>query len=349
MESYKKTASRLSFLDYTALYAARLRQLGRYGGARNLHNATNRLKAFLVSVGKKDVSFAKLQPALVERFEAWLLQGKVCRNTSSSYMRSLHTAFNQAVKDGTARVESSYGRSNLCPNPFVNVYCGVDKTAKRAVDKSYIRSLLKLDIPSKLTRLYRNDGKRTQGKYFDNALRQLELARDLFIFSFCMRGMAFVDMAFLRKTAICDGHIHYARRKTHQRIVVRIEPMMQDILDRWQTDGAYIFPVLTEENDISRAYCQYQNQLSRYNRNLKTLGRMLGDITLTSYVSRHSWASTAHAENVPLSVISQSMGHDSERTTRIYLQELDNTVLDRCNSDLLSTVFSGKKTKNYVK
>lgn len=346
MESNKKATSRLTFLDYTALYATHLLQLGRYGGARNLRNASNRLLAFLTTIGKKDVPFSKLQPPLIERFEAWLLQGRACRNTSSSYMRSLHAAYNQAVKDGTARGGSASGRSHLCPNPFVNVYCGVDKTAKRAIDKSYIRDLLKLDIPSKLTKLYKNDGKRTKGKYFDNALHQLELTRDLFIFSFCMRGMAFVDMAFLRKTAICDGHIHYTRRKTHQRIVVRIEPMMQAIMDRWRTEGPYLFPILSEADDVAVAYRQYQSQLSRYNRNLKTLGRMLGGITLTSYVSRHSWASAAYAENVPLSIISQSMGHDSERNTRIYLQELDNTAIDNCNSDLLNTVFRGKKTKS---
>ena len=73
------------------------------------------------------------------------------------------------------------------------------------------------------------------------------------------------------------------------------------------------------------------------------LGGMLGGLKLTSYVSRHSWASAARQQNVPLSVISQSMGHDSEKTTEIYLKSLECNVINKTNHDLLNHVFHDAK------
>lgn len=339
----KKKTSHPTFLMYLESRATSLYEMKHYSSAKNLRCAANRFRAYLTTIGKRDISFKRLQPSIITNFEEWLKLQGVQRNASSSYMRSLHAAFNQGVKEITAANDSSPKSFIAYENPFAQAYCGVDKTDKRAIDKSYIRIIRQLDLRKNLTELYRYLGKRTRGKYFDWTLRQLELTRDLFIFSFCTRGMAFVDLAFLRKTDIRDGHIHYARHKTRQRIAVKIEPMMKAIIKRWQGEGAYLFPLLTEEKDPDTAYLQYQNKLNIYNRNLKTISQMIGDITLTSYVSRHSWASTAHAEKVPLSIICQSMGHTSERTTRIYLQELDGTELDRSNRKLLLAVFKNRR------
>ena len=56
------------------------------------------------------------------------------------------------------------------------------------------------------------------------------------------------------------------------------------------------------------------------------------------YVSRHSWASIAKNKNVPLSVISEGMGHDSEATTQIYLASLDNSLVDKANEMILKNL-----------
>ena len=53
------------------------------------------------------------------------------------------------------------------------------------------------------------------------------------------------------------------------------------------------------------------------------------------YVARHSWASIAHSEDIPLSVISEGMGHESEKTTRIYLASLETQVIDKANRKIL--------------
>ncbi|MBQ9675971.1 MAG: tyrosine-type recombinase/integrase [Bacteroidaceae bacterium] len=105
--------------------------------------------------------------------------------------------------------------------------------------------------------------------------------------------------------------------------------MMQEIIDRYPSKTVYLFPILTETENSAKMYQQYRYGITRYNSCLKQLGEMLGHLKLTSYVSRHSWATTAHRQHVPLPIISQSMGHDSERTTEIYLKSLEGGVIHR--------------------
>ena len=74
-------------------------------------------------------------------------------------------------------------------------------------------------------------------------------------------------------------------------------------------------------------------------RKLKEIGKMIGvQLPLTMYVARHSWASVAKNKNVPISVISEGMGHDSEMTTQIYLASLDTSVVDKANSMILNSL-----------
>jgi len=212
------------------------------------------------------------------------------------------------------------GRRAEPASPFGGVYTGVDRTRKRAIDERLIARLKSLDLP---------------------VSGALPLARDLFVFSYCMRGMAFVDMAFLRKKDMRDGAIHYVRRKTGQRMTVHLEPCMREIIGRYAPrtrDTPYLFPVLTAE-DPARAYAQYQVALNYYNRLLKKLASLLGlDSGLSSYTSRHSWATAARNHNVPLPVISAGMGHTSERTTQIYLSALETSVIDSANRKILASL-----------
>ena len=79
--------------------------------------------------------------------------------------------------------------------------------------------------------------------------------------------------------------------------------------------------------------------MSLINRKLKTIGNMVGiQLPLTMYVARHSWASAAKTKNVPISVISEGMGHDSELTTQIYLASLDTAVVDKANRMILKSL-----------
>ena len=297
----------VSVLAFLRGQIARLTSEGRLGTARNY---TRTLRSFSGFLGGGELPFAAFTERLVEEYNAYLLRRGVVRNTVSFYMRVLRSVYNKAVRRRLAEPAS----------PFGGVYTGVDRTRKRAIDERLIARLKSLDLP---------------------VSGALPLARDLFVFSYCMRGMAFVDMAFLRKKDMRDGAIHYVRRKTGQRMTVHLEPCMREIIGRYAPrtrDTPYLFPVLTAE-DPARAYAQYQVALNYYNRLLKKLASLLGlDSGLSSYTSRHSWATAARNHNVPLPVISAGMGHTSERTTQIYLSALETSVIDSANRKILASL-----------
>ena len=156
----------------------------------------------------------------------------------------------------------------------------------------------------------------------------------MFLFSFYTRGMSFIDMAYLKKKDLSNGILSYRRRKTGQQLFIRWEKCMQEIVDKYDTDycSPFLLPILKYPYDRN----QYKNMLYRTNKSLKEIAKMAGlSIPLTLYVARHSWASIAKSKNIPISVISEGMGHDSEMTTQIYLASLDNAVVDRANAQIL--------------
>ncbi len=274
-------------------------------GTANNYKCT--MKSFSDFLNQKDITFSMMTSKLISDYEQWLFDRGVVRNSSSFYLRILRSVYNKAVKKGLAKQN----------NPFDDVYTGVDRTRKRAMDEELIMKLIQLELNT--------DG--------------LRLARDLFFFSYCMRGMAFIDIAYLKKSDISGGFISYIRRKTKQQLSVKIEPCAQNIIDHYaeKTKGSsYVFPIITV-SDPKKAYSQYQSKLGYYNRQLKALSKELGaDLPISSYWARHSWATSARDKNVPLSVISAGMGHTSEKTTEIYLASLDNSVIDKANSEILS-------------
>ena len=228
------------------------------------------------------------------------------RNSISFYMRNLRAIYNKAVKQKIVR------KKDL----FLEVYTGIDKTRKRAVDEELISKLYNLKLDN-------NDS--------------LSFTRDIFIFSYCMRGMSFVDIAYLKKTDISNGVISYCRRKTGQLMNVRIESCMQYIINRYMDEKSeYIFPII-KSADKGEAYKQYRSAINIYNRNLGVLSDMIGSgCKLSSYTARHSWATAARKHDVPISVISAGMGHSSETTTQIYLKSIEDDVVDRANAEIIN-------------
>jgi integrase len=239
-------------------------------------------------------------------YESYMAQRGVCPNTTSFYMRILRAVYNKAVEKGLIEQK----------NPFTHVYTGVSKTIKRALVLPDIKRLKDLDL---------------------SLHPALAFARDLFLFSFYMRGMSFIDMAHLRKMDMKGGIISYRRHKTGQQLVVKVEQCAQEIIDRYHDETSnYLLPIITGEGDERH---QYRNALHAINNRLKEIGKMIGSpIKLTTYVGRHSWASAAKSSNIPISVISESMGHENERTTQIYLASIDTSLIDDANAKILSSL-----------
>lgn len=241
-------------------------------------------------------------------YEAYLRNRGVSPNTSSFYMRNLRAVYNRAVEKGL--VEQKF--------PFRHVYTGVEKTVKRAIPLKAVRRIKEMDLTSNPA---------------------LDFARDMFLFSFYTRGMSFVDMAYLRKKDLNNGILSYRRRKTGQRLSVKWEKRMQEIADKYDTErSAYLLPVIRPESGVEERK-QYINTAHNVNRALKAIGEQLElSIPLTMYVARHAWASIAKSKNIPLSVISEGMGHESETTTRIYLASLDTIAVDKANSLIINSL-----------
>ena len=153
------------------------------------------------------------------------------------------------------------------------------------------------------------------------------------MFSCYTRGMSFVDMIYLRKSDVRDGVLTYRRKKTGQTLSLRVEAPLQEIIDRYDSDSPYVLPVLTAD-DSYRAYRQQQRELNKF---IRKIGELLGiSEPLTFYVARHSWATLARDCGTPLTVISAGMGHTSERTTRVYLAQLDRSVIDKANRKIIN-------------
>ena len=303
-----RSSERFTVFAFVEKQIACLRADGKLGTARNYRRTLNSFSGFLNGA---DIPFSLLDERLVGRYNDWLQRRRIVRNTVSFYMRVLRAVFNKAVREGIVPQSS----------PFRNVYTGVDRTRKRAVGEETVIRLRRLNLEHSPS---------------------LALARDIFIFSYCARGMAFVDIAFLRKQAIAGGPIRYVRRKTGQYLTIRIEPCMGDIIERYSQvtrTSDYVFPLLNAKDPV-RVFSQYQTALGYYNRRLKRLADLLElEMPLSSYTSRHTWATTARNHNVPLSVISAGMGHASEKTTQIYLASLESSVIDQANRSIIASLY----------
>jgi integrase len=132
-----------------------------------------------------------------------------------------------------------------------------------------------------------------------------------------------------------NGILSYRRHKTGQQLFVKWEQCMQDIYHKWENQmELYLLPIL--KSSIGNERCLYKHTLYAVNKSLKEVAKLVKvTIPLTMYVARHSWASTARSKRIPLSVISEGMGHDSETTTQIYLASLDSNIIDDANSIIL--------------
>ena len=297
---FHKLTKESSLFNFMHGVIAQLNQLGKI---RTSETYTATLKSFMAFRESQDVPLDGISSDMMLLYEAHLKARDVSMNTISFYMRNLRAVYNRAVEKG------------LTPqnNPFRHVYTGVDKTIKRAIPIKTIKELKEFDLSLKPS---------------------LDFARDMFMFSFYTRGMSFIDMAYLKKSDLQNGILTYRRRKTGQLLSIKWEKCMEDILSKYpknQTD--YLLPIIKETVNERR---QYDNALHLVNYHLKDLSSMLKlQRPLTMYVARHSWASAAKAKNIPLSVISEGMGHDSEATTQIYLASLETSVVDKANKIIL--------------
>lgn len=298
---YKKEYSLFNFMERLII------KLKQNGKIRTSETYTATLNSFKKFRKDEDLMLDCLTSEIMEAYEAWHKNRGNSYNTISFYTRILRAAYNRATEEEI--IENR--------NPFRRVYTGIDKTVKRAIPLHSVKRIKALDLSS---------------------TPMLDYARDMFVMSFMLRGMSFIDMTFLRKSDLTNGYITYRRRKTGQQLTIEWTKDMQMILDKYPENASdYLLPIIKRPGLNERSV--YHNVGYNINHNLKQIAQMVGiSIPLTLYVARHSWASAAKSKGIPVSVISEGMGHDSELTTQIYLAQLDTSMVDRANSLILNAI-----------
>lgn len=304
IDEFNRYSHEYSLFNFMEGIIAKLKQNGKIRTAETYKATLNSFKKFRQD---EDIMLDCLNSEVMEAYEAWHHNRGVTPNTISFYTRILRAVYNRAVENEVIENRS----------PFRHVYTGIDKTVKRALPLEVIKKIKGMDLSL-------------------NAA--LDFARDMFMMSFYLRGMSFIDMAYLKMSDLKSGYITYRRRKTGQQLTIEWTNDMQLVLDKYpENESDYLLPII-KTVDINER-CTYRNVGYNINRSLKQISQMLNlNFRLTMYVARHSWASAAKAKGVPLGVISEGMGHDSEATTQIYLASLDTSAVDRANAMILKSL-----------
>ena len=310
LNDFKHKATDKTFNGYCTDLVSSFKEQGKNGNAIVYQSTLDSFKGF---AKLKNYQLSELDYNTIKGYQEYLskkvniskdkkTEKKLTPNGISFYLRTLRAIINRAIKEGLIE-ENSY--------PFKKISIKSEKTRKRAVNKDVIKMVEDLDASED---------------------KILQFYKDLFMFSFYNRGMNFVDMAFLKVKNIEGGRIVYSRQKTGQQFSIKITEKAKAILDQYSDlsdPQSYLFPIIIRKGN---EYRDYRNAMRFMNKKLKKISEMLKlDVPLTTYVSRHSWATIAKKSGISTAIISEGLGHESEETTQIYLDSFENEVLDDVN------------------
>ena len=259
-------------------------------------------------------------PERLKEYEDWLAGQQSSPNTISTYMRTLQAVYNRWMSPGI---------EGYNPVLFKDVYTKVESRTKRALTAEQMEQLRNTDF-SVLT------------------LRQQQVLT-YFLLMFMLRGMPFIDLAHLRKSDLRNRRITYRRHKTGKLMVVDVPSDAMRLLQKYRdkTDSEYLFPLLHGGLFMEEHHHRYQETLRHFNRELaRLMKQLLPGVSVSSYTARHTWATLAYHNGVPVGLISQSLGHSSIRVTMTYLKPFDAEVIDRINRQVISLVKKSKKKKD---
>jgi len=310
--AYKVSTKKVKVFKYFDETIERLEKAGRIGYANIFQSTKNSLVNFL---GKDELEFSEITPGFLSKYEEGFLERGVSLNSIFVFMRTLKTLLNYARKENI--IKESF-------NPFKEIsftkYRRV-KTKKRAITKEQIKDIAALELESETSLFH---------------------AKNYFLFSFYNRGINFIDMAFLKWENIKADRLTYTRKKTKEQFTIGMLAPAIDIVKYYKKiyydgEGSYVFPILNETHKTAKSIdYRIDRMLKIVNSDLKTIAEKAKiDEKLTTYVARHSFATIMKRSGVSTAMISESMGHESEKTTQIYLDSFESKVLDEASKALL--------------
>lgn len=303
MSDMGQVDERKKFCDYMWEISDYMKEINRDQTAGHYFTAMRRFFLFL---NGKDVAIDDLTADHIERFASQLENDGLVVNSISFYMRTLRAAFNRAVDEGLTEYRPLFKR----------VPTSVEETRKRALSLPAVKAIRDLELEG-----------------------PAEVARDMFMLSFHLQGMAFVDLCHLKKGSHKDGLLTYRRHKTRKTVRVAVVKEAAELIEKYRAAESSPFLLNLIRCPNGNIYNQYVSQSYFTNKHLKKVGKAAGlEDPLTFYMARHSWASAARSLNVPMAVISECMGHSSEQMTRIYLASMDSFHITQANETVTAAL-----------
>jgi len=277
----------------------------RIGSANSYRTTLNSFKAFL---NGKDILLIKIDHKFLTDYQTYCLSKGMRINGIGVYLRTLRAIVNRAI-DEEILLHTKY--------PFRKFTIKKEKTEKRAITKEQVRKVLDLNLE--------------EGS-------NLWHSKNYFTFMFNMRGMNFIDVAYLTMKNIQENRLLYKRMKTGKLYNIKLTAKAQEIIKHY-TKGKkvnskeYVFPIMPVKNiDIVKERKKYADKRKCFNQDLKDIAKKCEiNVNLTSYVSRHTWASLAKFAGVSHAIIGESLGHSDLKTTETYLANFGNDTLDDAN------------------
>lgn len=252
----------------------------------------------------KDVEFAEIDEAFLKKLEQDCRNRGMSEVSMSTYFRTLRALYNKAIDDKFAK-QINYPFSDFKISKFNT------QTEKRAIDWEDMQKIIDLVIPK-------------ESDLYDT--------QQLFIFSYFAWGINFADIATLEWSDLKNNVLKYTRAKNGRSYTIPLIVEAMNIIDyyRQYRSDDYIFPILYKKRHQTAT--SIHNRIKKINRtvntNLKEIALIVGiDADITFYVARHTFATILKRKGLPTSIIQEMMGHDSEKTTQIYLDGFDNQVL----------------------
>tara|TARA_R110000782_G_scaffold237188_1_gene323288 strand:+ start:1960 stop:3240 length:1281 start_codon:yes stop_codon:yes gene_type:complete len=297
--------------EYSDKIIERLNNSGRFGYVQNYKCAITSILKFN---NNENLLLSEITVSFLRDFEAYQLGKGNSKNTIGAYLRPIRAMMNQAIQEKILN-PSAY--------PFNSYTIPVNKrTKKRAVEKDVIIEIRNLKLEK-------------------GALRN---AKNYLLFIFNNRGINLIDIAKLKKHQIInakyengklvEGRLEYIRSKTKKNFSIKLTQESLMILNEYNISekgkNDLIFPIGYVNTALGRS--NYDQNRKRINGRFKILAEMVGfEGNMTTYVIRHSWATIAKKNGVPISVIGESLGHEDYSTTETYLDSFDHDTLDDAN------------------
>ncbi len=302
--------------NYLDLFISQLAKENRLGYAESFKGLKSSLLLYCKSL---DIKFSAIDNQWLKGYELHLKKEGKARNTIGIRFRSLRALYNKAIADEVVK-------KDYYPFDTFRVSQFHEQTKKRAIKREDIKRIIDLDL-------------RTITNYRSP---YLELGRDLFVFSYLSCGINLADMARIRYADIFNGRLQYHRKKTNKLITCKLQEPALKIIEKYRkekvTPEDYIFPIL--DRKVHKTETQIRDKIRKANKAtnkaLHKIEEKLGlPIELTTYVARHSFATVLKRSGVSVSIISESLGHSSEKVTQIYLDSFDNEQIDTAMQNLL--------------